>query len=156
MAGEQRKTSWPGSLQQRLELARIATLNEEAVGIMAIGQSDSTNVHALLSEPAGQRVRRLLATAVGIGIEGQIDGSATLGQLSILVSIEVISHRAGDVVKAGLPQHDIVEQALYEEFYSRGTADRRPLPVRWSYAFRCVAGVSGRKIASGTHGATED
>src|ERR1700694_412876 len=101
--------SWQGSLQQRLELACIAVLDKEAVRVVAIGQRDSANVHSLLSEPAGKRVRRLLATAVCIGIKGQIDSSRTVAQLPMLAPVEVISHRAGDVVKAGLPQDSVVE-----------------------------------------------
>jgi hypothetical protein len=63
----------------------------------------------LLFEPAGKRLRRLLATAVCVGIKGQIDSSRTVAQLPILVPVEMISHRAGDVVKAGLPQDSVVE-----------------------------------------------
>jgi len=43
-----------GGLQQKLKLLGIASLDEEAVGIMALGQRDTTNVHAMLSEPAGK------------------------------------------------------------------------------------------------------
>ncbi len=57
-------------LQQRLELMRIAALNKETVGIMAIGQRYGPHVDALLSESAGERLRRLLAAAVRIGIKG--------------------------------------------------------------------------------------
>src|SRR5258708_4913365 len=110
MAGEEHETSWQGSLQQRLELARGAFLDKEAVRVVAIGQRDSANVHALLSEPAGERLRRLLPTAVRVGIKGQINGPRTVAQLPILVHIEMISHRAGEVVKTGLPQDGVVEQ----------------------------------------------
>ena len=40
------------------------------------GSETRRDVHALLPEPAGKRLRRLLAAAVGVGIKGQIDGSA--------------------------------------------------------------------------------
>jgi hypothetical protein len=40
-------------------------------------------VDALLSKLAGQRLRRLLATAVGVGIQGPIDGSPTVAPLPI-------------------------------------------------------------------------
>ena len=63
-ADEQYETSWQGRLQQRLELVRIAVFYKEAIRIVAIGKRDSANVHALFSEPAGKRLRRLLATAV--------------------------------------------------------------------------------------------
>ena len=67
-----------GSLQQRLELACIAVLDKKAIRVVAIGQRDSANVYALLSEPAGERLRRFLAAAVSIGIKGQVDGSRTV------------------------------------------------------------------------------
>src|SRR5713226_6734631 len=81
---------------------------------MAVGQRDSANVHALLSEPAGERLRRLPATAVSVRIKGQIDGSLAVAQLPILVGIEMIAQRAGDVVETGLPQDGVVEQTLDE------------------------------------------
>src|SRR5271170_5176675 len=111
-ADEQHETSWQGRLQQRLELARVATLDKEAVRVVAIWQRDYTDVHALLSEPAGKQLRRMLAAAVRIGIKGQIDGSRTVAQLAILLPVEMTSHRTGDVVKTGLPQHGVVEQTL--------------------------------------------
>jgi hypothetical protein len=57
---------------------------------------------------------RLLATTVAVGIKGEIDGSHAVAELSKLVCIEMVSYRAGDVVKAGLPQHGLVEQAFDE------------------------------------------
>ena len=64
---------------------------------------------------------RLPATAVWVGIKGQIDGSRTVAQLPILAPVEMISHRAGDVAKTGLPQNGIVEQALDENHFRRLT-----------------------------------
>ena len=90
-------------LQQGLELTRIAVPDKEAARIVALGQRYGTHIHALPSEPAGKRLRRFLTAAVRIGIKGQVDGSRTVAQLPILVHAEMISHRAGDVVKAGLP-----------------------------------------------------
>ena len=81
------------------------------------GSETRANVYALLAEPAGKRLRRLLAAAVGVGIKGQIDGSRAVAELSKLVRIEMVSHRAGDVVKAGLPQHGVVEQTLDENHF---------------------------------------
>ena len=104
-------------LQQRLELARIAALDKEAVRIVALGQRDGANVHPLLSEPAGKRLCRLLTTAVGVGIKGQIDDSRTVAELAKLACIEMGSHRAGDVVKTCLPQHGVVEQPLDENHF---------------------------------------
>src|ERR1700680_3017721 len=62
-------------------------------------------------------MRRLLATTVWVGIKGQIDGSRTVAHLPVLAPVEMISHRAGDVVKAGLPQHGVVEQTLDENHF---------------------------------------
>ena len=112
-----RGRSSPRRLQQRLELTRIAALDKEAVRIMAVGQRDGANVYALLGEPAGKRLRRLLAAAVRVGIKGQIDGSRTVAELPKLARIEMGSHRAGDVVKAGLPQDGVVEQTLDENHF---------------------------------------
>src|SRR5277367_3597509 len=109
-ADAQHETSWQSRLQQRLELARVATLDKEAVRVVAIWQRDDTDVHALFPEPAGKQLRRLLAAAVRIGIKGQIDGSRTVAQLAILLPVEMTSHRTGDVVKTGLPQHGVIEQ----------------------------------------------
>jgi len=69
-------------------------------------------LHALLCEPAGKRLRRFLATAVGVRIEGRIDGPRTVAQLANLTRIEMDPQRAGDVVKTGLPQYGVVEQTL--------------------------------------------
>jgi hypothetical protein len=90
----------------------VAVLGEEAVRVMVIGQQDFANVDTLLSEPAGKRLRRLLAAAVSIGVKGYIHGSPTVAQLPILAYVEMISHRAGDVVEARLPQDGVVEQTL--------------------------------------------
>ena len=56
---------------------------------MAVGQRDCAHVYALLAEPAGKRLRRLLTTAVPIGIKGQIDGSRTVAELAKLARIEI-------------------------------------------------------------------
>ncbi len=58
--------------------------------------------------------RGLLAAAVGIDIEGEINGTPTVAQLSKLAGVEMGAQRAGDVVKTRLPQHRIVEQPLDE------------------------------------------
>src|SRR5262249_57364759 len=82
---------------------------------MVIGQQDFANVDTLLSEPAGKRLRRLLAAAVSIGVKGYIHSSRTVAQLPILAYVEMISQRAGDVVEARLPQDGVVEQTLDED-----------------------------------------
>jgi len=65
-------------------------------------------------------LRSLLAAAVGVGIKGQVDGSGTVAQLPELARIELGSQRAGDVVKAGLPQRSVVEQTLDENYFWTG------------------------------------
>src|ERR1035438_3557023 len=92
-------------LQHRLELTRIAAMDKEAVRIMALGQRDRANIHPLLSEPAGKRLRRLLTTTVRVGIKNQIDDSHAVAELAKLACVEMVSHRAGDVVVTCLPQH---------------------------------------------------
>jgi hypothetical protein len=47
-----------------MKLLRIATVEEEAVGIVAFWQRDSASAHAMLSEPAGKQLRRLLTTTI--------------------------------------------------------------------------------------------
>jgi len=59
-------------------------------------------------------LRRQLPATVGVGIKGQIDGSRAVAQLPKLVCVEMISHRAGDVAKTGLPQNGVVEKTLDE------------------------------------------
>jgi hypothetical protein len=65
-------------LQQGLELTGIAALDKEAVRIVAIGQRYVSHIHAVLNESAGQRLRRFLTAAVGIGIKSQVDRSRTI------------------------------------------------------------------------------
>jgi len=55
-----------------------------------------------------------LSTAVGVDIEGEINGARTVAQLLKLVSVEMRAQRAGDLAKTCLPQHGIVEQPLDE------------------------------------------
>src|SRR6185295_9600984 len=55
-----------------------------------------------------------------VGIKGYIDGSGTVTELPQLVRIEMGSQRAGDVVKAGFPQHGVVEQALNQNHFRMG------------------------------------
>ena len=86
--------------RRRLELVRIAALNKEAVRIVALGQRHGAHVYALLAESADKRLCRLLATAVPIGIKGQVDGSRTVAELAELARIEIGTHRAGDVAES--------------------------------------------------------
>ena len=68
---------------------RIAALNEEAIRIMAVRQRHSTHVDTLLSQPASKRLSRLLTTAIGIGVKGQVDGSWTVAELAELARMEM-------------------------------------------------------------------
>ena len=81
---------------------------------MALRQRDAENGYVLLPQSVCQGAGRELPAAVGIGIEGQIDDSLAFAQLLKLARIEMGSQRAGEVMKTGLPQHGIVEQALDE------------------------------------------
>src|ERR1017187_4972120 len=117
--------SWARRLQQALELLGIAAFDEEAVWIVPIGQGDSANGLALLLEPVRQPLCRLLAATVAVGVKGEIDGSRAVAQLPKLVCIEMVSHRAGEVVKTGLPQHGVVEETLDENHF-RASPDLLP------------------------------
>ena len=58
-------------------------------------------------------LRGARATAIGIGVKGHIDSAWSVTQLLELASVEMVSERAGDVMKAGLPQHGIVEETFH-------------------------------------------
>src|SRR5260370_33683716 len=79
---------------------------------MAVGQRHGTHVHAVFGEPRDKRLSRLLTTAVGVGIKGQVDGSRTVAELAELARIEIGSHRAGDVEQTGQPQGRVVEKSF--------------------------------------------
>lgn len=81
---------------------------------MAPGQKDAASGDALRLETMCELLRGLLAAAVGVEIEGEINGARTIAQLSKLVIVEMRAQRAGDVAKTRLPQHHIVEQPLDE------------------------------------------
>ncbi len=115
--GRSHGISWLSGLQKSLELSRITALDEEGVGIVASGQRDAASGDALLPQTIGQLLRGLLAAAVGVDIEGQINGSRAVAQLSKLAGIEMGSHRTGDVVKTCLPQHGLVEHTLDENHF---------------------------------------
>ena len=79
---------------------------------MTIGQRHSAHVYALLAESADKRLSHLLTAAVPVGIKRQVDGLRTITELAKLARIEIGTQRRGDVVKSGLPQCGVVEQAL--------------------------------------------
>ena len=53
-----------------------------------------------------------MAAAVGVDIEGEIDGARTFAQLLKLVSVEMGAQRAGGLAKTCLPQHCEIEQTF--------------------------------------------
>jgi len=69
---------------------------------------------ALGAETLCKSLRGSLAAAVGIDIEGEINGALAVAQLLKLESVEMRAQRTGDVAKTRLPQHGIVEQPLNE------------------------------------------
>jgi hypothetical protein len=79
---------------------------------VTMGQEDAASGDTLRLETMCQPLRSLLAAAIGIGIEGEIKGARALAQLLKLIGIEMDAQGTGEVVKAGLPQHGIVEQPL--------------------------------------------
>ena len=98
----------------------ITAVEEEAVGVVALGQRDQASGDASLPEPLREALRCVLATAVGVRIKGHIDGSGTVAELPELLHIEMSSERAGDVFKAGLPQYGVVEQTFDENHFRKG------------------------------------
>ena len=81
---------------------------------MAIGQEDAASDDALPPETMCELLRGLLAAAIHVDIEGEINGAWAVAQLSELVSVKMRTQRAGDVAKTGLPQHGIVKQSFNE------------------------------------------
>jgi hypothetical protein len=66
-------------------------------------------------------LRRLLTTAVGIGIEGKVHRArpaltlVVSTQLAELQRIRVIAQSASNVVESGLPQHSQIEHPLCQD-----------------------------------------
>ena len=84
---------------------------------MTIGQEDAASDDALRLETLCELLRGLLAAAVGIDIEGEIDRARAVAQLLQLAGVQMRAQRAGDVTKTRLPQHGIVEQPLDENHF---------------------------------------
>src|ERR1035437_1747221 len=104
-----RGTSWLRRRDDRLELLRVATFNDDGVRIVTQWQKNAPGSDATCAETQSQLHGGLLAALVGVDIEGEIDGARTVAQFQKLVRVEMGAQRTGDVVKARLPQHDIVE-----------------------------------------------
>ena len=103
-----------------MKLSRITALDEERVWILALGQEDTPSGDALHPKTLCELLRGLrglLAAAVSIDIEAEINGARTIAQLLKLVNAEMRAERTGDVAKASLPQHHIVEQSLDENHF---------------------------------------
>ena len=101
-ADESRGTSWLGSLQQRPELSRVPTPNEERVGIVTLWQQDAKGHDAVCAKAMGQSLCSPLSALVGVDIEGEIDGALAITQLVELGVIQMGAQRAGRVLKTGL------------------------------------------------------
>jgi len=84
---------------------------------VTIGQEDAASDDALRLETLCELLRGLLAAAVGIDIEGEIDRARAVAQLLQLAGVQMRAQRAGDVTKTRLPQHGIVEQPLDENHF---------------------------------------
>ena len=84
---------------------------------MTIGQEDAASGDAVRLETMCELLRGLLAAAVGVDIEGEIDGARAVAQLLKLAGVQMRAQRAGDVAKTRLPQHGIVEQPLDENYF---------------------------------------
>jgi hypothetical protein len=83
--------SWPRGLQQKLKLLGVAALNEEAVGVVSIGQKDLGSRHALSPQAACYALRSSLAALVGIGVEGNINMARAIAQLLKLGCVGMIA-----------------------------------------------------------------
>ena len=72
-----------------MKLSRITALDEEGVRIVAIRQEDVASDDTLRAQTLCQLLRGLLAAAIGIDIEGEINSARTVAQLLKLVSVEM-------------------------------------------------------------------
>ena len=102
-ADESRGTSWLGSLQQRPELFRVPTPNEERVWIVTLWQQDAKSHDAVCAKAMGQSLCSPLSALVGVDIEDEIDGALAITQLVEVGVIQMGAQRAGRVLKTGLP-----------------------------------------------------
>ena len=92
---------------------------------MALGQEHAASGDALRAQTLCELLRGLLSTAVGVDIEGEINGARTVAQLLKLVSVEMGAQRTGDVAKTGVPQHREIEQTFHQN-HRRKLANRFP------------------------------
>ena len=92
---------------------------------MAIGQENAASGDALRAQTLRYLLRGLLSAAVGVDIEGEINGARAFAQLLKLVSVEMGAQRTGGVVKTRLPQHREIEQTLDQNHHGK-LANRFP------------------------------
>jgi len=92
---------------------------------VALGQEHAASDDALHVQTLCELLRGLLSAAVGVDIEGEINGARTVAQLLKLVSVEVRAQRAGSVAKTCLPQHREIEQTFHQNHRAK-LANRFP------------------------------
>jgi hypothetical protein len=68
-------------------MGRFTALCEEAVGIVALGQSYYSSNQACASEPRSQTFGSKCSAAVGVSVKSQIDSSMAAAQLLKLACI---------------------------------------------------------------------
>jgi len=108
---------------------------------VASGQEDATSGDALCAQALCQLLRDLLAAAVPVDIEGEINNARTVTQLLKLFSVEMGAQRTSGVAKTCLPQHRKIEQTFNQNY--RGKL-AKPIPRRTSHPWSRV-GIGGRR-----------
>ena len=92
-----------------------AAVDEEAVGVVTIGQINREGFDAVRPQTLGELTGGPLPAAVGIGVESQVNSTrGSVAQLMRLHGIQASPQGAGDIMKPRLPQDSLVEQALHE------------------------------------------
>src|SRR5207247_3943435 len=112
----------------------ITALDEERVRIVAIGQEHVASGDTLSPETKCESLRGLLSTAVGVDIEGEVNGARAVAQLLKLAGVQMRAQGAGDVAKTRLPQHRIIEQPLEDRKSTRLNSSHEWI----SYAVFCL------------------
>lgn len=92
---------------------------------MPRGQKDAASSDPLPPETIGQLPRGMLAAAVIVDIEGEINGARTIAQLLKLPSGEVSAQRTCGIAETCLPQYRQVEHA-FDENHAGELAHRSP------------------------------
>ena len=92
---------------------------------MPWGQKDAASSDPLPPETMGQLLSGVLAAAVGVDIEGEINGARVVAQLSKLAGGEMGAQRTGGVAETCLPQYRQVEYT-FDENHAGELANRFP------------------------------